>query len=130
MWTSPYDPLPADPPLSLDLVAEAAARSGAGPALIDAADGTGIAHRTLPGRIARAASSLSTRGFGPGDVLALWAPNSPDWAVAALGAMAAGGAVTGISPVAADGEVTALLARTRESPGSSSTSTTATGRAC
>jgi acyl-CoA synthetase (AMP-forming)/AMP-acid ligase II len=115
MWTSPYDPLPADLPLPLDLVAEAAARSGAGPALIDAADGTGIAHRTLPGRIARAASSLSTRGFGPGDVLALCAPNSPDWAVAAFGAMAAGGAVTGISPVAADGEVAALLARTRTS---------------
>jgi acyl-CoA synthetase (AMP-forming)/AMP-acid ligase II len=115
MWTSPYDPLPADLPLPLDLVAKADARSGAGPALIDAADGTGIAHRTLPGRISRAASSLSTRGFGPGDVLALWAPNSPDWAVAAFGAMAAGGAVTGISPVAADGEVAALLARTRTS---------------
>jgi acyl-CoA synthetase (AMP-forming)/AMP-acid ligase II len=115
MWTSPYDPLPAHPPLLLDLVAEAAARYGAGPALIDAVDGTLITHRTLPGRIARAATSLGTRGFGPGDVLALWAPNSPDWAVAALGAMAAGGAVTGISPVAADGEVAALLARTRTS---------------
>jgi acyl-CoA synthetase (AMP-forming)/AMP-acid ligase II len=112
MWTSPYDPLPKDRPLPLDVVANA---TGAAPALIDAATGARITHRALAGRIARVATSLSSRGFGHGNVLTLWAPNSPDWAVAALGAMAAGGAVTGISPVAADGEVVQLLRRTSTS---------------
>jgi acyl-CoA synthetase (AMP-forming)/AMP-acid ligase II len=90
MWTSPYEPLPAAPPLVLDLVADAGERDGAGPALIDAATGARLTRRTLAGRVARVAASLRARGFGPGDVLALWAPNSPDWAVAAFGAMAAG----------------------------------------
>ena len=31
---------------------------------------------------------LAERGFGPGDVLALWLPNLPRWAGVALGAMA------------------------------------------
>jgi acyl-CoA synthetase (AMP-forming)/AMP-acid ligase II len=114
MWTSPYEPLPAAPPLVLDLVADAE-RDGAGPALIDAATGARLTRRTLAGRVARGAASLRARGFGSGDVLALWAPNSPDWAVAALGAMAAGGAVTGLGVVATDAEVGMLVRRTRTS---------------
>jgi acyl-CoA synthetase (AMP-forming)/AMP-acid ligase II len=115
MWTSPYEPLPAAPPLVSDLVAEAGERDGAGPALIDAATGARFNRRTLAGRVARVAASLRARGFGPGDVLAIWAPNSPDWAVAALGAMTAGGAVTGLGVVATDAEVGMLVRRTRTS---------------
>jgi acyl-CoA synthetase (AMP-forming)/AMP-acid ligase II len=50
------------------------------------------------------AAALAGRGFGPGDVLALQAPNSPLWAPVTLGAMTAGGAVTGVSPAAARDE--------------------------
>jgi acyl-CoA synthetase (AMP-forming)/AMP-acid ligase II len=56
------------------------------------------------------AAALATRGFAPGDVLALWAPNIPPWAGVALGAMAAGGAVTGVPPAATAPEVAAQLA--------------------
>ena len=49
-------------------------------------------------------------GFGPGDVLALWAPNLPQWAGVALGAMAAGGTVTGASPACTERELAAQLA--------------------
>ena len=58
--------------------------------------------RTSPARSPPAASA-------PGDVLALWAPNIPPWAGVAFGAMAAGGAVTGIHPAATDREVAAQL---------------------
>ena len=42
-------------------------------------------------------------------MLALWAPNIPPWAGVAFGAMAAGGAVTGIPPSATDREVAAQI---------------------
>jgi acyl-CoA synthetase (AMP-forming)/AMP-acid ligase II len=113
MWTSPYEPFPARPPLLLERVVETAEDAGDRPALVDGATGTRTSRRTLAGRMTRVATALRARGFGSGDVLALWASNTPDWAVAALGAMAAGGAVTGISTVAADGEVATLVRRTR-----------------
>jgi acyl-CoA synthetase (AMP-forming)/AMP-acid ligase II len=115
MWTSLYAPLPAVPPLLLESLEWHAARNGSRAALVDATDGTRVTRRELVARTARAAGALRARGFGPTDVLALWAPNSPDWAVVALGAMAAGGAVAGISPVATDGELAVLLRRTRGS---------------
>ena len=63
----------------------------------------------LASRIDRAAAGLAARGLRPGDVLALWAPNSPGWAIAALGAMAAGATVSGVSPVAVERELAAQL---------------------
>ncbi|MGZ4279447.1 MAG: AMP-binding protein [Solirubrobacteraceae bacterium] len=63
----------------------------------------------LAARIDRAAAGLAARGLRPGDVLALWAPNSPEWAIAALGAMAAGATVSGVSPVATERELAGQL---------------------
>jgi acyl-CoA synthetase (AMP-forming)/AMP-acid ligase II len=63
----------------------------------------------LAARVQHVAGVLAARGFAPGDVLALWAPNIPPWAGVAFGAMAAGGAVTGIHPTATDREVAAQL---------------------
>ena len=61
----------------------------------------------LAERIGQVAAGLRARGFAPGDVLALWAPNVPPWAGVALGAMAAGGAVTGIHPLATQRDASA-----------------------
>jgi acyl-CoA synthetase (AMP-forming)/AMP-acid ligase II len=55
------------------------------------------------------AAGLAARGFGPGDVLALWAPNLPPWAGVALGAMAAGGTVTGANPASTERELVGQL---------------------
>ena len=79
-------------------------------ALIDGPSGAAITYAQLAARIDRAAAGLSARGLRPGEVLALWAPNSPEWAIAALGAMAAGATVTGVSPVAAERELAGQLA--------------------
>ena len=74
--------------------------------LIDGETGHAV---PLEARVRHVAAALAARGFAPGDVLALWAPNIPPWAGVAFGAMAAGGAVTGIHPAATDREVAAQL---------------------
>jgi acyl-CoA synthetase (AMP-forming)/AMP-acid ligase II len=70
----------------------------------------GLTYGELAGRIERVGAALAARGFGPGDVLAIKSPNLAPWAGVALAAMTAGGAVTGISPVATADEVARQLA--------------------
>ncbi len=74
--------------------------------LIDGETGHAV---PLEARVTHVAGALAARGFRPGDVLAIWAPNIPPWAGVAFGAMAAGGAVTGIHPAATDREVAAHM---------------------
>jgi acyl-CoA synthetase (AMP-forming)/AMP-acid ligase II len=50
-------------------------------------------------------ATLTAQGFGRGDVLALQAPNSPEWIATALGGLRLGGAVTGVSALATPAEV-------------------------
>ena len=111
-WTATQDLPAADAPLP-DLVRAVAAGAGGRAALIDGPTGRAVGYDLLAARIEAVAGGLAARGFGPGDVLALWAPNEPRWAGVALAAMAAGGAVTGIHPAAAPAEVTRQLEKTR-----------------
>jgi acyl-CoA synthetase (AMP-forming)/AMP-acid ligase II len=109
MWTSPYAPVEVGGTTLHRLVLEAAARFGDRPALVDGASETTVSYRLLAERVRGVAAGLAARGFRPGDVLALWAPNLPQWAGVALGAMAAGGTVTGVSPAAGGRELAAQL---------------------
>src|SRR6478672_1173431 len=118
LYTSPYPSLPAQfapmagsvPQLVPHLVHRAAGRSPDHPAIVDASSGTVVSYAALAGQIDRVAAGLARRGFAPGDVLALRAPNTPAWAAVALGAMAVGGAVTGVSPLATEAEAAAQSA--------------------
>src|SRR5438445_117391 len=67
------------------------------PALIDAASGRTLTYGQLAGGADRVAAGLAARGFAPGDVLALFAPNCPEFALAFHGTLAAGGVVTTIN---------------------------------
>src|SRR6059036_1609991 len=67
------------------------------PALIDAASGRTLTYGQLAGGADRVAAGLTARGFVPGDVLALFAPNCPEFALAFHGTLAAGGVVTTIN---------------------------------
>jgi acyl-CoA synthetase (AMP-forming)/AMP-acid ligase II len=78
--------------------------------LIDGLSGYVVSYGTLASRVERVAAGLAERGFGAGDVLALWAPNVVQWAGVALGAMSAGGAVTGINPGYTERELKGQLA--------------------
>src|SRR6266576_3136059 len=74
-----------------------AAALGDKPALIDAASGRTLTYGQLAGGADRVAAGLAARGFAPGDVLALFAPNCPEFALAFHGTLAAGGVVTTIN---------------------------------
>jgi acyl-CoA synthetase (AMP-forming)/AMP-acid ligase II len=108
-WTSSYQTVEVGGTTLPGMVAEAAARFGKRPALIDGSSGQAVGYDLLATRVAQVASGLAARGFGPGGVLALWAPNLPQWAGVALGAMAAGGAVTGVNPAHTGQELTRQL---------------------
>jgi PAS domain S-box-containing protein len=69
------------------------------PALIDGVTGRRVTYGELAGAAVRTAAGLAARGFGKGDVLAIWSPNLPEYAVAAYGAGLAGGIVTTINPL-------------------------------
>src|SRR3954449_7733323 len=47
----------------------------------------------LAGLVRRAAAGCAERGVRPGDRVAMWGPNSLEWVVAALGALAAGAVI-------------------------------------
>ena len=75
-----------------------ARRHGQCPALICSSGSTTLTHVALLDAVGRVAGGLVSRGFGKGDVLAILAPNLPDYAVAFHGAATAGGCVTTINP--------------------------------
>ncbi|MEV0110208.1 FadD3 family acyl-CoA ligase [Nocardia sp. NPDC050799] len=54
-------------------------------------------YRELVDRIRRAAGSFAESGIGTGDRVAVWAPNSAEWIVAALGVMTAGGVLVPVN---------------------------------
>jgi acyl-CoA synthetase (AMP-forming)/AMP-acid ligase II len=96
IYTSPYPSLSTQSAAIPQLVSWAAGRSPDHPAIVDASSGAVVSYAALAGQIDRVAAGLARGGFAHGDVLALRAPNTPAWAAVALGAIAAGGAVTGV----------------------------------
>jgi acyl-CoA synthetase (AMP-forming)/AMP-acid ligase II len=109
VWRSAYEPIETGDATVHGTIAATARAMGDHVGLIDGSSGAAIAYAQLGARVNRAAAGLAARGLRPGDVLALWAPNSPEWAIAALGAMAAGAAVTGASPMCAERELAGQL---------------------
>lgn len=69
----------------------AAAKWGDAPALLEGGETWSFAELWLRAR--EAASAFIARGIGEGARVAIWAPNSREWIVAALGAMTAGAAI-------------------------------------
>jgi acyl-CoA synthetase (AMP-forming)/AMP-acid ligase II len=69
------------------------------PALIDGPSGRAITYGELHDRVAALAAGLAGRGFGAGDVLGVYMPNTPEYAIAFHGAAAAGGSCTTVNPL-------------------------------
>jgi acyl-CoA synthetase (AMP-forming)/AMP-acid ligase II len=80
------------------------------PALIDGACGRVMTYGELEAAIRSLAGGLAAAGFGRGDVLALMAPNGPEYAVVFHGAAMAGGTVTTINPAYTQAEMRDQLA--------------------
>jgi 4-coumarate--CoA ligase len=97
MWTSPFPPLAPDDRTIPELISGHPSDNAA---LVDGASGVAMAYGELEERIA---------GMTLAGVVAVWAANSPEWAIAALGAMAAGAAVTAIPPGVTEREAAVQL---------------------
>jgi acyl-CoA synthetase (AMP-forming)/AMP-acid ligase II len=90
-------PLAADiPPVTVPQLIRGHARAQADRiAVIDAPSGTPYTYGELEHLIGRCSAGLVALGFDTGDTLLLFMPNRPEWLIAALGAMSAGGIVSG-----------------------------------
>ena len=79
-----------DPVRSIPALAQwAAARYGDAEAVVDGE--TRLTFRELAALARQATRAAMAQGIRPGDRVAIWAPNSWEWIVAALGALGAGG---------------------------------------
>jgi acyl-CoA synthetase (AMP-forming)/AMP-acid ligase II len=79
------------------------------PAIIDGPTGRVLTYGELASSVRKAAAGLAARGVAQGDVIALCSPNSPEFAVAYYGALAAGALVTTVNPLAPAGDVARQL---------------------
>jgi acyl-CoA synthetase (AMP-forming)/AMP-acid ligase II len=87
-----------------ELVLRGADDFGRRPAFVDAQSRSSISFGDLRGRIRCVATGLS-RSVGKGDVVAIWAPNVPEYAVVFHAVVSLGAILTTISPACATPEV-------------------------
>ncbi len=81
-------------------VASAAREFGDAVALADplsGPDGPRLSYRELDERVTAVAAALIAEGVGPGDRVAIWAPNTYHWVLAALGVLSAGAVLVPVS---------------------------------
>ena len=88
----------------------AAARFGDHPAYVEG--GRRLSHAELHAEVLATARGLVSHGLGVGDRVVLWAPNSIEWAVAALAVTYAGGVLVPANSRYTGSEVAALVERT------------------
>ncbi|WP_027861397.1 FadD3 family acyl-CoA ligase [Marmoricola sp. URHB0036] len=75
-------------------------------------DGRTLSYRDLLQRVRETAAGYRSLGFGAGDRVVVWAPNSTDWAVAALAVSYAGGVLVPANSRYTGHEVADLVERT------------------
>lgn len=93
-----------------ELVLAGAAGRGNRAAVVDGPTGRALTYAQLAAGVRQMAAGLAARGFGKGDVFAVYSPNLPEYAVAFYGVSAAGGATTTVNPLYTAGELAAQLA--------------------
>jgi acyl-CoA synthetase (AMP-forming)/AMP-acid ligase II len=82
-----------------------ALQRGSKRALVDAATGAALTYAELATAVGEVSAGLAARGVGPGDVLALCAPNGIDFVLTYLAATSAGAVVTTVNPLWTEAEV-------------------------
>jgi len=96
---SPYPQLDI-PEVSLPaLLFERASRFPDKPALVDGPTGRTYTYGQWAALVRRAAAGLARHGFKPGDVLAIYSPNLPEYAIAFHAVALAGGINTTVNPL-------------------------------
>jgi acyl-CoA synthetase (AMP-forming)/AMP-acid ligase II len=105
IYSGPYDDVDIADVDITSFVLERAEELGDKPALIDGPSGRTITFAELRSGVRALASGLAARGFGKGDVLAIYMPNLPEYAIAFHGTTAAGGIATTMNPLYTANEV-------------------------
>ncbi len=98
IYRSPYPGAAIAPCSITELVLAGLAGREAEPALIEGLTGRVVSGAELRDRIERLAGGLAARGIGPGSVVAIMAPNMPEFAVILHAVAWAGGTVTTLNP--------------------------------
>ncbi|RSS47209.1 fatty acid--CoA ligase family protein [Streptomyces sp. WAC07061] len=93
------------------LVRDAAERYGDREAVADGR--TRVSYAELGARVERAAAACLAAGTEPGDRVAVWAPNTLEWIVSALGAVTAGAVLVPLNTRFKGAEAAYVLARSR-----------------
>ena len=99
IYRSPYPDLDIPNVTLQDFLFEHAATHPDKAALIDGPSGRAVSYEHLVGAVRRTAAGLAARGFAKGDVLAIYSPNLPEYAIAFLGVATAGGVNTTVNPL-------------------------------
>ena len=99
IYRSPRPPVTIPNTPVADFVLARARARGDRPALIDSVTGRTITYGQLPDLVARAATGLSQRGLGKGDVCAILSPNTPEYPIAMLAIAKLGAIATTASPL-------------------------------
>jgi acyl-CoA synthetase (AMP-forming)/AMP-acid ligase II len=98
IFRSPFEDITApDVTLPAFVLEEAEAR-GDRPALIEGPTGRTLTYAELVRQVRSLAAGLAARGVGAGDVVAICAPNTPEYAVVFHAVAALGGVVTTVNP--------------------------------
>ena len=92
-----------------ELVRSAAGRYADAEAVVEGR--TRISYAELGARVERSAAACIANGIEAGDRVAIWAPNSLDWMVAALGAVSAGAVLVPLNTRFKGGEAADVLRR-------------------
>ncbi|HMC41029.1 MAG TPA: FadD3 family acyl-CoA ligase [Acidimicrobiales bacterium] len=94
-----------------EMVARAEARAADAPAVVSG-DRTWT-YAALGRRSRRFAAGLLARGIRPGDRVAVWAPNSPEWIISYVGLIQAGAVLVPVNTRWLGSEAAGILARSR-----------------
>lgn len=109
IFSSPH-PAVTIPEISLtDFVLQRAAEFGEKPALIDGQTGRTITYAQLVPTIQRLAAGFARHGLNKGDVLAIYCPNLPEYALTFHAVAMLGGVVTMVPTLFTDSEVKTQL---------------------
>ena len=92
-----------------DYVLKDAANRADKPALIDGPSGRTLTYGQLAAAIKKVAATLHQKGFGKGDVFAIYCPNLPEYAIIFHAVASLGGINTTINPLYTVGELTKQL---------------------
>lgn len=109
IFSSPH-PTVAIPEISLtDFVLQRAAEFGDKPAIIEGESGRTITYAQLTPLIRRLAAGFANLGLQKGEVLAIYSPNSPEFALTFHAVASLGGVVTMVPPLFTDEEIKTQL---------------------